>query len=202
MTQSIAIYLAGSIQKGHEKGNELWWSETHMEQMRQSLETFDLLFLNPAFRSDDLSDSRSIFGRDMLQVFSSDVVFVDARDRRGLGVGAEMMWAKLNRIPIVIWAPKETHYHRSKAELLGTPLTDYVHPFVASLADQVVETVEKGAEWIGHFVKNPSLSIKGEESIREAIEYYKATQLESDLPMQEMLQQCGKLRERVAESLI
>jgi len=200
--QSIAIYLAGSIQKGHEKGNELWWSETHMEQMRQRLREYDLLFLNPAFRTDDLSDSRSIFGRDMLQIFSSDVVFVDARDRRGLGVGAEMMWAKVNRISIVIWAPKETHYHLTKAELLGTPLTNYVHPFVASLADQIVETVEEGAEWIGHFVKNPSFSVNGAEAIREAMEYYKATQLDHDVPIQEMLEQCSRLRERVEESLI
>lgn len=202
MTRSIAIYLAGSIQKAHEKGNELFWCEEHMEEMRGVLHDFDLLFLNPAFRTDDLSDPHSIFGRDMLQVYSSDVVFVDARDRRGLGVGAEMMWAKINEIPVVIWAPKNTHYHRTHAELLGTPIENYVHPFIASLSDQLVETVAQGAEWIRRLIADPSLSIKEESSIREAIEYYKSTQLQHDLPMQEMLKRCERWRNRVEETLI
>lgn len=160
MKQKIAIYLAGSIKKGHENADETFWADEHMQMLKGYLNAFDVSFLNPAFRSDDLSDQLSVFGRDMLQVFCSDIVFVDARNRRGLGVGAEMMWAKLNKIPLVVWAPKNTHYHLSHASILDVPVTDYVHPFVESLSDKVVETLEEGADWIRTVKSDPLMEIK------------------------------------------
>src|SRR5579872_2699636 len=101
--RTIAIYLAGSIQKGHET-NDLYWTRSDLETIEEALSDYNVKFLNPALRSDDLSDQQSVFGRDMLQVYCSDVVFVDARDRRGIGVGAEMMWAKMNQIPVLTLA--------------------------------------------------------------------------------------------------
>ena len=118
MKTKIAIYLAGSIKKAHET-NDTFWSTLDISVLEKSLDEFEVSFLNPAFRKDDLSDPRSVFGRDMLQVFCSDAVFVDARERRGLGVGAEMMWAKLNRIPVLTWAPKNSHYHKDSPHFLG-----------------------------------------------------------------------------------
>jgi hypothetical protein len=97
----IAIYLAGSIKKGHENSDAFYWTEKDMNLIKQNLREHQVCFLNPAFRTDDLTDQFSVFGRDMTQVFSSNFVFVDARDRRGLGVGAEMMWAKLHKIPVI-----------------------------------------------------------------------------------------------------
>lgn len=93
MKDPLAIYLAGSIQKGHEK-SDYFWSDSDLSVLKDGLSRYEVSFLNPALRSDDLSDQHSVFGRDMLQVFCSNIVFVDARSRRGLGVGAEMMWAK------------------------------------------------------------------------------------------------------------
>src|SRR5580704_10722245 len=107
MKTKLAIYLAGSIKKEHEKGDDYYWTERDINLIKQCLPDFEISVLNPASRTDDLSDQLSVFGRDMTQVFSSNFVFVDARAKRGLGVGAEMMWAKLNRIPVVTWAPKE-----------------------------------------------------------------------------------------------
>src|SRR5690348_7658831 len=100
MKSKIAIYLAGSIKKGHEKSDESFWTEEDMDFLKKQIAPHEISFLNPAFRTDNLSDQRSVFGRDMVQVFSSNIVFVDARARRGLGVGAEMMWAKVNKIPV------------------------------------------------------------------------------------------------------
>ncbi|MBX7067417.1 MAG: hypothetical protein K1X28_09315 [Parachlamydiales bacterium] len=130
MKQRIAIYLAGTIKKGHEDAHASHWTDEDMDLIRTALNRFEVVFLNPAFRSDDLSDQHSVFGRDMLQVFSSHVVFVDARERRGLGVGAEMMWAKLNQIPVVTWAPRDSHYHKSDAIILGSAVKNFIHPFV------------------------------------------------------------------------
>lgn len=186
--KQIAIYLAGSIKKGHENPNETFWTEENRDVIAKLLSGFKISFLNPAIRNDSLCDQRSVFGRDMLQVFCSDVVFADVRDRRGLGVGAEMMWAKFHQIPVIAWAPKETHYHKSKATILDVPVENFIHPFVESLSDAIVETLVQGAQWMQtYFLDKSKVNIKGVEFIKSAMEYYKTTQLERDLPMRTLL---------------
>ena len=194
----VSFYLAGSIQKGHEK-NGSFWTQEHMESLKQLLSPLKPNFLNPATRCDDLSDQHSVFGRDMLQVFSADFVFADVRERRGLGVGAEMMWAKFNRIPVIGWAPKNSHYRKEETSLLGVPVSDWVHPFVESLCDVIVESLEEGADWVKNHLKNPEA--KGVEWIESAMHHYRDTQFAKDTPMQELAQNCDKLQSFVAQSL-
>ena len=193
----IAIYLAGSIKKGHEKSDESYWTDADMACLRKDLNGYDIAFLNPAFRTDDLSDNHSVFGRDMLQVFSSHLVFVDARDRRGLGVGAEMMWAKINKIPVIAWAPRNTHYRKDRTTLLGVPVENFIHPFVESLSDRVVSDLVEGAKWIHELMSNPSLPVKGIEHIGAAMQHYKASQLHLDQPMKELLTFSKELEKRI-----
>jgi hypothetical protein len=178
----ISIYLAGSIKKGHENPDESFWTDQDMECLRDHLAPCKVLFLNPAFRSDDLSDNQSVFGRDMLQVFSSQIVLVDARARRGLGVGAEMMWAKVNRIPVIAWAPQGTHYSKTQTTVLGVTINNFVHPFVDCLSDTIVQNLEEAANWIQTYLSNKSIRIKDLSDIHGAINYYKAHQLEKDIP--------------------
>jgi transposase len=159
MSTKISIYLAGSIKKGHEREDELFWTDADMVFLRRALPEYEISFLNPAFRSDDLSDQRSVFGRDMTQVFCSDVVFVDARNRRGLGVGVEMMWAKFHKIPIFTLAPTDSHYNKSKTTLLDVAVENWVHPFVESLSDAIVENLSDGADWVRKFVSTSTLKV-------------------------------------------
>lgn len=187
MKTHISIYLAGSIQKGHEKNNDSYWTDADMQSLRESLAEFQLSFLNPAFRTDDLSDQRSVFGRDMLQVFSSDIVFVDARHRRGLGVGAEMMWAKVNRIPVVTLAPKDTHYSKTKTSLLGVEVVNWVHPFVESLSDHIAEDLSDGARWIREAMNGRVQPLKDIEWVRSCMGYFIDNQLEKDHPMRDLI---------------
>lgn len=187
MKSKIAIYLAGTIQKGHEI-NETFWTEADRHFIKSSLENYEIIFLNPAYRTDDLSDQFSVFGRDMLQVFSSDFVFVDARDRRGLGVGAEMMWAKMNSIPVITWAPKNTHYRKDSTTILDVSINDYVHPFVHALSDKIVDNLTEATVWIEYVISNPMAEIKNAQTIESAMDYYKATQLDKDIPMRELIQ--------------
>ena len=200
MKLTIAIYLAGTIKKGHEKSDETYWTDQDMALIRSHLEKYEVAFLNPAFRTDDLSDQLSVFGRDMLQVFSSHFVFVDARDRRGLGVGAEMMWAKVNRIPVVTWAPQNSHYHKAHTTLLDVPVANWIHPFVENLSDKIVENLTEGAHWIDFVVTNPGLDIKGIEQMRVAMQHYKKSQLAHDLPMKELFSNT-ELQERSERNL-
>lgn len=72
MKAKIAIYLAGSIKKGHESIDDSFWTQGDIAFLQESLGEYEISFLNPAFRIDDLSDQRSVFGRDMVQVFCSN----------------------------------------------------------------------------------------------------------------------------------
>lgn len=190
------VYLAGKIQKAHEKPNETYWTENDQVILQRELGPEPVFFLNPAFRSDDLSDQKSVFGRDMTQVFSADFVFVDARDRRGLGVGAEMMWAKMNRIPLICLSPEGSHYHKSKTSLLGVEVEGWVHPFVESLSDAVVSSLEEGAKWWKTHLQTP-FPIKGAEFIQEAMGYYVQTQFPKDEPMKDLASKSSQLDRKI-----
>src|ERR1700722_9849273 len=144
MEKHLYIYLAGTIKKSNED-QDLDWTQEEMILLKRSLSPVELTFLNPAMRSDDLSDQKSVFGRDLFQVYSSHIVLVDAREKRGLGVGAEMMFAKMNRIPVVAWLPEKTHYHRQKIHLLGQHVESWIHPFVFNLSDYLAPSLEQAA---------------------------------------------------------
>ncbi len=197
MKTKISMYLAGSIKKGHENAHESFWTDEDMRLLKECLPEYDVSFLNPAFRSDNLSDQRSVFGRDMTQVFCSDLVFVDARDRRGLGVGAEMMWAKINKIPIITLAPKDSHYNKSKTTLLDISVENWVHPFVESLSDAIVDNLVEGAGWVRKFVDGSFVEIKDIAYVHSTMHHYRDSQLAFDEPMQALLKNNEKLHERV-----
>lgn len=182
LKRKIIIYLAGKIPNGDEPPSDaLHWTRQHMDRLRSNLSEFDVVLLNPAFKDCDLTDQDTVFGRDMHYVFSSDIIFVDARGSRGLGVGAEMMWAKINGIPVVSWAPKDTHYNTNSTIVLGIYVSDFIHPFVNGLSDKVAENIEEGADWIRQFIKDPnSVKIKNSDSIHSIMGYYKANQLKQN----------------------
>lgn len=186
MKKRFSIYLAGGIKKQHESGKDLFWTEKEISVLRNGLDAYEVLFLDPASRSDNMADQLSVFGRDALMVSSCDLVFVDARDRRGIGVGAEMMWAKVHHIPVLTWAPIDSFYHQSSATVLNITVKDWVHPFVYALSDQIVHDLAEGITWIKKFLTH-ELPIKGIEFVEKAMDYYQETQLNSDIPMQELL---------------
>lgn len=201
MKTEITFYLAGKIQKAHEQANETYWTTQDQETLRQFLAPTKLTFLNPASRTDDLSDQLSVFGRDMIQVFSADFVLVDARDRRGLGVGAEMMWAKFNHIPVISLAPKGGHYHKESTSLLGVNVEGWIHPFVEQLSDVLVETLEEAAGAIRAYASDPNRTVKGPSHVHQAMSYYLETQYPKDLPMQALAEDSQVLMERLESVL-
>lgn len=196
MTKNISIYLAGKIQKAHEKADETYWSKEDLQQLEKFLSPYTVHFLNPAVRQDNLSDQHSVLGRDMIQVFSSDAVLVDARDRRGLGVGAEMMWAKMNRIPLISLSPMNSHYQKESTSLLGVQVKHWVHPFIEGLSDKVACSLEDAANWLIHLLQNPSTTIKDKEWVFDAMQYYLKEQFPIDQPMQDLAKACPELKTR------
>lgn len=199
--QRIAIYLAGTIKKRHEQTNDSCWTDVHMQELSDALPQYKLLFLNPAFRTDDMTDHQSVFGRDMTQVFCSDFVLADVRERRGLGVGAEMMWAKVHRIPLICWAPDESHYNCRDTTILDCPVEHYIHPFVACLSDHIAPDLADAAAWMAAVASGKHDTIKDLDHVSHMMRHYRHTQFPRDLPMQELWNDDPRLENKLKQKL-
>lgn len=141
MTAPLRIYLSGSIRKGaaDPRPADFFWTQEDEEYIRANAGG-PVELLNPAKTDIRRQDFALNFGCDLYLVSLADIVLVDARRERGIGVGAEMMFAVQNGIPVITWAPPETHYRRSKVpDILGEDLNDWTHPFVFGLSDCVVD---------------------------------------------------------------
>jgi len=185
---SVTIYCSGSIQKGtSDKSKKLYWTDTERNMLAQAARPLDIRFLNPDDPAHDLSDTLALFGRDMYQIQFADFVVVDARERRGIGIGIEMVVAKMFDTPLIIVSPNDTYYRSGKVDYRGSSVNDYVHPHLYGLADVIVNDFDAAGTWMKRYMEN-STKPKGSEVIFEAINMYKNRMLSHDQPMLEILQ--------------
>ena len=195
----LLIYLSGSIQKGATDSRDSLWADSDLAEIKAGLPDFDVMFLNPANRSDDLSDYRGTFGRDLFQVTSADLVWVDARDRRGLGVGAEMAVAKQHSIPVISLCPRDSHYHRVDFTFMGQPLAEWIHPFVFGYSDVLVPDIASGCGWIRSALGKDLVHgrVQGPETVALAVRHYLDQQLARDVEMRAIIDGSPRLTERI-----
>lgn len=194
MAKIVFTYLSGSIRKGDGDHRESFWGEDSIVALRNRLLPLECVILNPSIRGDDLSDFMGAFGHDLFQVLSSDVVLVDARERRGLGVGAEMYFAKTRRIPVISIVPPNSHYHRKDFNLLGQDLTEWVHPFIWGLSDALVTDIADAADAITRITTESDVEIKSAEYCDAAIRHYLETQLHRDVEMRRWIESHEQLQ--------
>lgn len=146
----LRVYLSGSIRKGSEdtrSADHFWTPEDEAFILANGGQRIELL--NPAKTDIRRQDFGLNFGCDLYLVSISDIVLVDARKERGIGIGAEMMFAVQRGIPVITWAPQETHYRRSEVpNVFGENLKDWTHPFVYGLSDYVVDSLADAVELI------------------------------------------------------
>ena len=196
--EDLLIYLSGSIRKGTTDSRQSFWTDDDVETLKAILIPRRIILLNPAVRTDDLTDLESTFGRDAFQVFSSDLVIVDARDRRGIGVGVEMVYAKLNNKPVVAVAPPHSHYNRENFTFMDQHLDRWIHPFILALSDKIVPSVVAAGEWIRDDFLSGNISPKGIECFDAAMRYYINTQLDRDSTMSDLVFSHERVRERIS----
>jgi hypothetical protein len=172
--KSIKVYLSGSIKKGpSDTEKEFYWTDSDVDYITSNLDTYSVEILNPATAKVTRNDPFENFGCDAFLVKSSDFLIADMRERRGIGVGGEMVLAKLYGIPVVSICPRESHYRKSEVkDVCGEDLKDWTHPFVLSLSDAVVEDLPEAVLWIKDFLSKPK-PVKGIEIIEESIQHYK-----------------------------
>jgi hypothetical protein len=199
MTSRVYIYLSGSIKKGKADTRDSFWTETDQELIRTALAPMLTAFLNPAVRDDDVTDAVSTYGHDLLQVYCADAVMVDARDRRGIGVGAEMTFAKLHGIPLVAIVRRNSYYFQDELEYLGQRVSPFIHPFVAGPSDFVAESVADAARWVRDIVNAPESRIKNSETFLDAIKRYVHHSLTRDTPMRDHVTTDTRLRSKIEQ---
>ncbi|MCI5168649.1 MAG: hypothetical protein D3903_21775 [Candidatus Electrothrix sp. GM3_4] len=154
-----------------------------MDSLSASLAPIEPVFLNPGIRGkkDDVADGLSTFGHDLFQVYCSDVVLVDARDRRGIGIGIEMALAKNYNLPILALTERNTYYHKDRLEYLGQVVEPFIHPFIESLSDSVVFTTDEAASWIKDFLdKKITKPIINKNIFTDGMKHYLYNNLKND----------------------
>lgn len=159
----LRVYLSGSIKKGDDDRRSLdhFWSQANEEFIRRALSELRVEMLNPAKTAVRRSDYALNFGCDLHLVATSDVVLVDARTEKGIGVGAEMMFAAQCGIPVITWAPRNSHYRRDfVGNVFGEDLHDWTHPFIHGLSDYVVEGLGEAVKLLRTYVDGGRLEIR------------------------------------------
>jgi hypothetical protein len=178
------VYCSGGIAKSTDTSHKLCWSDEEKAALRAGAEPASVTFLDPGDPLPELGDSTALFGRDMLQIQIADAVVVDARQRRGIGIGIEMLAARSFGTHLIAVVPPNSHYRREDLRFRGGSVAEYVHPHLVSLSNVVVDDFEKAGSWLRANGSTPH-----EESAREvidtAIQAYRERLLSSDSSMQE-----------------
>jgi len=176
----ITIYIAGSVKKDAHDENSVFASEDIKKELIGAVSGHEVIIFDPNESKMLDGDSDARFGKDCLQVTSSNFIVVDLREKRGLGVGAEMMLAKEKGIPVISVCPPNSHYQRSITFHTGVSNPEWIHPFVRSLSDAIVNDFKAAGEWIKQYSARP-IKIKSGSIVDESIKEYMDNFYEDDL---------------------
>lgn len=191
MSNAVAVYCSGGIKKGARDAQKLCWGDSERQIIQDALSPTRVVFLNPDDRGDDISDAFTVFGRDHYQVSVADFVVADLREKRGIGVGMEMLSAKWFAKPVISVAPPRSHYRLPRLAYLGATVEDYVHAHLFGVSDAIVDDFAAAGEWILRQTSEP-VSPKSWSVLQDAIDAYRANQLRRDTPMLEALRSLGR----------
>ncbi len=161
------------------------WTDRERAEVTRGAEPNRVLFLNPDDPLVRAEETIAQFGRDMYQVMIATAVVVDARERRGIGVGVEMAAAAALGTPVIAVAPPETVYRRQTLTYRNAVVHGYVHPHLASLTTLIVDSFsEAGAQLINCRTERHRTVPMW---LRDGIESYESEILPFDDPMKEVV---------------
>src|ERR1043166_1117619 len=176
------VYCSGSIQKGPADTKKLCWSDTERGQVSEGAYPVQIDFLNPDDPVTDLDDHLALFGRDMFQIQQCDAVVIDARERRGIGIGVELLAGRHFSRAVIGVLPPSSYYRQTNVEYRGGIAKNYVHPHFMSLLDSYVDDFAAAGRWIRDQLPSFRPTI-GASRLDAAIDAYKQRLLPNDAPM-------------------
>lgn len=165
----MRIYLAGSVPKGDaELADYTDWRAVYANEIRKTtpVELFD-----PNIFYALEGDSQAVTGADCLNVRDSDVVVVNAEQRLGAGTAMELVVAKYFNKPVITVLPRNSYHRRANIEFHGRVVADWIHPFVDTFSDVIIESASELSTALSEISKR---SAKGINVIDSAIEYAKS----------------------------
>lgn len=166
----MKIYLAGKIPKGDEIGKVPDWRADYAKILN---DISGVEILSPEDDPLDESQSLLVFGHDCYFVKLADVIIVNASAKLGVGTSQEMLIAKYFQKPVISILPKDTHHRRTNLQMPAAVVPDWIHPFIFSTSDLVVENISEALPWLKSYEANPkSQNIKNLGIIDEAVEKY------------------------------
>jgi hypothetical protein len=174
----ISIYPSGSIRKQY-GDQRLIWGAAERRAISTELIPHVARFFAPHARVPYIDQPDVMFGRDMYQLRNADFIVVDARERRGIGVGVEMMAARQFNKPVLVVCPSNSHYRRDRLDYRESVVANYLHPHLCSLADVVLEDFSSAGRWIAEFLRQPR-PVRGCGLIDAAISRYTECLLKHD----------------------
>jgi hypothetical protein len=196
----ITVYCSGSIQKGVSDSGKLCWTDVEREAVAKGAAPAIVRFLNPDDPIRDPGDVEASFGRDLYQVQFADAVLVDGRERRGIGIGIEMLASRILGSALVAIVPRNTYYRMDSVTYRGATVSDYVHPHVAALADAVVSTFEEAGAWLRQHHHELNAAKSSIDRMYQGIRAYEERLLPHDEPMLKLMNEIGDGRESVDAS--
>ncbi len=161
----MKIFLAGKIPKGKEDN-----ATDFAESIILHIKLKGAEFIKGEKRDLDESDFFLVFGWDCRHIKNSDIVIVDAREKLGAGTAQEILIAKYFGKPVITILPKGTHHRRTNFEFVGKVIADWIHPFIYSTSDIIVES-EKELESAIAKVTSGKVKIKNISIIDDSIKY-------------------------------
>jgi nucleoside 2-deoxyribosyltransferase len=135
----MKIYLAGSVPKGAEEEKEFVNWRLRYKTVLEKI--FAAEFIFPGAGDMDESDFLLIVGKDSRSIKHADLVIINAEERLGVGTAHEMIIAKYFKKPVVTVLPKNSYHRRANVTFQGKyHVEDWMHPFVHTFSDFIVET--------------------------------------------------------------
>lgn len=167
--KTLKIYLSGSTRKGESdnRGDDFFWSELDESKIKNHFKNLKVELFNPNNFNIDRSDPLLTYNTDLLYIKQSDLILVDGRFRKGIGVGAEMLYARsLNKIVITI-CPPNSHYRKEDVKnLSGQDIDNWVHPFLFSMSNIIVDTLNEAIIEIEKLLQNGMQITENNSSIK------------------------------------
>lgn len=198
----ISVYCSGSIAKGVRDQKRLCWTDVERRQVAAGAAPCEVVFLNPDDPIPDAGNTLGQFGRDIYQVMVATAVIVDARVRRGIGIGVEMAAAVALGTPVIVVAPPNSQYRSDVLEYRGVRVDNYVHPHVAALATEVVDDFAAAGRALPTLADRLTVPGPRPAWLAAALTEYETNVLSIDPPMLDALQriEAGARREASARA--
>lgn len=136
----MKIYLAGSVPKGDKEAeNYTNWRKDYFKVISQQINDVELLDASDFYKLE--GNSKALFGAECLHIKESDLIVVNAEEKLGAGTSMELVIAKYFCKPVIIVLPKDSAHRRSNLTFENREVKDWIHPFIDSFSDVIVENI-------------------------------------------------------------